>query len=51
MDSCALELDGLLLPNSHTVHGRNRESEVALARELRFGNWAVVDLVNAVWHR
>jgi hypothetical protein len=51
MNSGALELDGLLLSNSHVVHRRYGETVLRLAGKLRSGDGAVIDLVNAVWNR
>jgi hypothetical protein len=51
VDSCALELDCLLLSHGHLVHLRHSEAKVALAGELRLVDWSVVDFVHAVWNR
>jgi len=51
MDSCALELDCLLLSYGHLVHLGDCEAKVALAGELGFVDRAIVDLVNAVRNR
>ena len=51
MNCCALELDSLLLSNSHLVHLRDGEAILGLARELGLGDGAVVNLVNTVWDR
>lgn len=51
VDSGALELDGLLLSNSHLVHLRDSEPILRLARVLGFGNGTVVNLINTVWNR
>lgn len=51
MNSCALELDCLLLSYGHLVHLGDCEAKVALARELGFVNWAIVNLIDAVRNR
>jgi hypothetical protein len=51
MDSCTLEFDSLLFPNSHGVHLGHTESKVRLAWKLRLGDGAVVNLVDTVWDR
>jgi len=51
MDCTALECKLLSIPNLHRVHGRNRETILAFARELSLGDGAVINLVDAIRNR